>query len=166
MEALVIYDSLHGNTEKIAYAICDGLRGGAGVSTGVELIRAGDVRPDQLTGINLLLVGAPTHGSQPSPPVHDFLNRIPDGALRGVKVAAFDTRTDMDKQTGALRWMARIFDRPGYAAPKIAARLERKGGQVVVPPEGFIVLGTEGPLEDGELERARNWAGQLAALDG
>jgi flavodoxin I len=163
MKALVIYDSLHGNTEKIAHAICDGLAGAAGVSAGVEVVKASEVRPDQLTGIQLLLFGAPTHGSQPSPAMHELLNRIPDGALAGVKVAAFDTRTDMDKQRGALRWLGKIFDRLGYAAPKISTRLEKKGAQVIKPPEGFIVLGTEGPLEEGELERAGDWARQVLA---
>jgi flavodoxin len=163
MKALVIYDSLHGNTEKIAHAIGSGLAAAAGVSAGVEVIKASVLQPDQLTGMDLLLVGAPTHGSQPSPAVHEFLNRIPNGALAGVKVAAFDTRTDMDKQTGAVRWIGKIFDRLGYAAPKISSRLEKKGGQVIKPPEGFIVKGTEGPLEDGELERARDWAMQIQA---
>ncbi len=160
MRTLVSYDSLHGNTEKIAHAVGDGLAVAA-ASSGVEVVKAGDVQLSRLTGLDLLLVGAPTHGSQPSPAVHEFLNRIPDGGLAGVKVAAFDTRTDIDKQTGALRWIARIFDRLGYAAPKISARLEKKGAQVIRPPEGFIVLGTEGPLEEGELERARDWAGQI-----
>ncbi len=162
MKALVTYDSLHGNTEKIAHAISDGLAG-AGASAGVEVVRAGDMQLSRLTGLDLLLVGGPTHGSQPSPAVHEFLNRIPEGALIGVKVVAFDTRTDMDKQTGAVRWIAKILDRLGYAAPKISARLEKKGGQVVKPPEGFFVKGTEGPLEEGELERARDWARQILA---
>jgi flavodoxin len=165
MNILVIYDSLHGNTEKIAQAVCEGLAASAGASATVELAKAADVRPDQLAGVDLLLMGAPTHGAQPSPPMHELLDRIPDGALGGVKVAAFDTRTDMDKQTGVLRWMGKIMDRMGYAAPKISARLEKKGGWVVQPPEGFIVLGTEGPLEDGEIERAREWGGQIAAAD-
>ena len=163
MKALVIYDTLHGNTEKIAHAIGAGLAAAAGASAGVEVIKASAVQPDQLTGIGLLLVGAPTHGSQPSPAMHEFLNRIPNGDLAGVQVAAFDTRTDINKQTGALRWIGKIFDRLGYAAPKISSRLEKKGGQVIKPPEGFIVKATEGPLEDGELERAKDWARQILA---
>jgi flavodoxin len=163
MKALAVYDTLHGNTEKIAHAICAGLASAAGVCAGGEVVKASDTQPDQLTGIDLLLVGAPTHGSQPSTLVHEFLNRIPNGALAGVKVAAFDTRTDMDQQTGALRWIGKIFDRLGYAAPKISARLEKEGGQVIKAPEGFIVKGTEGPPEEGELERAEAWGRQTLA---
>jgi hypothetical protein len=33
-----------------------------------------------------------------------------------------------------------------------------KGGNLLAPPEGFVVLGVQGPLKDGELERAAGWA--------
>jgi hypothetical protein len=46
----------------------------------------------------------------------------------------------------------------GYAAKPIAYKLEKKGGSLVIPPEGFLVKASEGPLKDGELERAADWA--------
>jgi hypothetical protein len=49
----------------------------------------------------------------------------------------------------------------GYAAKPISDRLEKKGGELVVSPEGFYVDGTEGPLTEGELERAADWARQI-----
>jgi hypothetical protein len=51
----------------------------------------------------------------------------------------------------------------GYAAEPIADRLQKKGGTLVTPPEGFYVGDTEGPLLDGELERATAWAQDIAA---
>lgn len=163
MKAQLIYDSRYGNTEKIACAIGDGLAEGLGASGSVRVLPVGEAHITQVTGCNLLIVGAPTHGSHPSPAMREFLDRIPDGALAGVKVAAFDTRTDMDTLNGAMRWFGKFLDRLGYAAPKISSSLEAMGGQVVRPPEGFIVKGTEGPLEDGELERAEAWARQIVA---
>jgi hypothetical protein len=56
--------------------------------------------------------------------------------------------------------MVKLF---GYAAIPIANRLRKKGGELALPPEGFIVEGTEGPLRRGELERAADWARQLVA---
>jgi hypothetical protein len=45
------------------------------------VVKVGDVQPDQLAGTDLLLVGGPTHGSRPSPAMHEFLSHIPrDGA--------------------------------------------------------------------------------------
>jgi flavodoxin I len=52
----------------------------------------------------------------------------------------------------------RIF---GYAAQPITDRLEKKGGELVVPAEGFYVADTEGPLLEGELERAAEWAKEI-----
>jgi flavodoxin len=163
MKALLIYDSRHGNTEKIACAIGDGLVEGLGASSSVRVLPVGEAHADQLAGWDLLIVGAPTHGSHPSPAMKEFLDRVPDKALAGVKVAAFDTRTGMDTLNGAMRWFGKFLDRLGYAAPKVSSSLETKGGQVVMPPEGFIVKGTEGPLGEGELERATAWGRQIAA---
>ena len=138
MKALVVYDSTHGNTEKIAQAI--------GEAVGGQVRRVGEVNPADLKGFDLLIVGSPTHGGFPTPGIDGLLQALP--ALQGVNVAAFDTRT---KRT--------IF---GYAAPRIARRLERNGGKLLAPAEGFFVLGMEGPLKDGELERAAGWAKGIA----
>ena len=51
----------------------------------------------------------------------------------------------------------------GYAAKPISDRLKKKGGELIIPPEGFFVEGIEGPLKEGELERAADWAKQIIA---
>jgi flavodoxin len=162
MKAVIIYDSLYGNTEKVAFAIGDGLGGGLGALGSVRVLPVGEGLADQLSGWDLLVVGGPTHGSHPSPPMREFLDRIPNGALTGAQVAAFDTRTDMETLTGALRLFGKFLNRLGYAAPKISSDLATKGGQVILPPEGFIVEDKEGPLRAGELERAVSWGRQIA----
>lgn len=48
-----------------------------------------------------------------------------------------------------------------FAAPRMARVLEKNGGKLLAPPEGFIVLGIHGPLVDGELDRAADWAQSL-----
>ena len=45
----------------------------------------------------------------------------------------------------------------GYTAKPIASKFERKGGELIISPEGFFVKDSEGPLKDGELERAADW---------
>jgi flavodoxin I len=145
MKSLIVYDSVHGNTEKIAHVIGDALVGEAAV------LRAGQVTAARLIGYDLLIIGAPTHGGRPTEPVQELLNSIPASALKGAHVAAFDTRTPQ-------KWV-RIF---GYAAIRIADRLKKLGATVVAPPEGFFVKGTEGPLLDGEIERAAEWAKRIA----
>jgi flavodoxin I len=142
MKALVVYDSTYGNTEKIAQAI--------GEAIGGQVLRVGEVNPADLKGFDLLIVGSPTHGGRPTPEVQDLLKAL-GPALKGVNVAAFDTRH-------VSKWTL-LF---GYAAPRIARTLKRNGGKLLVPPEGFLVLGTEGPLKEGELERAAGWAKGIA----
>jgi flavodoxin len=156
MKAMVVYDSAYGNTEKIARAIGDAL----GTQGEVTVVRAGDAKPDQLAGLALLVVGSPTQKFSPTGTTTGFLKGIPKNGLQGVKVAAFDTRFPVSEveKVRILAFFVRIF---GYAAEPIAGRLQKKGGDVVVPPEGFYVSGTEGPLLEGELERAADWAKEI-----
>ena len=143
MKALVVYDSTYGHTAQIAQAI--------GEAVGAEVVRPGEAAPAGLAESDLLIVGSPTHGGWPTEEIRDLLQASP--TLEGVRVAAFDTRTDT------------IWNRIlpfGYAAPRIARLLEGSGGTLVAPPEGFVVLGTKGPLKEGELERAAGWAKGIA----
>ena len=157
MKALVIYDSVFGNTEKIAQAIANALAS----QVDVELLQADKAAPEQTKGLDILVVGSPTRGFRPTEAVTDLLKGIPARALQGLKVAAFDTRFDADKiDSAALRFVVKTG---GYAAKRIASRLKKAGGNLIVPPEGFYVEDTEGPLRDGELERAADWAIQLLA---
>ena len=157
MEALVIYDSFFGNTERIARSIGNAL----GRLEDVGIIRIANVKPEQLNGLNLLIVGSPTRSFRPTPAIKNFLKSIPKNGLKGVKVAAFDTRMTKEEIESAvfiLRILVNIF---GYAAKPISDRLEKKGGELIASPEGFFVHGTEGPLKEGELERASDWAKQI-----
>jgi flavodoxin len=158
MKALVVYDSGYGNTEQIALAIGHAL----GNQEDVEVVRVSEVKPEQLAGITLLIVGSPTRQFRPTPATTSFLKSIPQSALKGVKVAAFDTRFTVSEieKVRILAFFVRIF---GYAAKPIGDRLRKKGGELALPPEGFYVGGTEGPLLEGELERAAEWAKQIMA---
>ena len=158
MKAMVAYDSTYGNTEQVARAVGAAL----GTQGNVETVRVGEVRPEQLAGLSLLVVGCPTQKFSPTGATTRMLKSIPNGGLNGVKVAAFDTRiTEAEvERIKILAFFVRLF---GYAAEPVADRLRKKGGDLVVPPEPFYVTGTEGPLLDGELERAAEWAAQILA---
>ncbi|NLG48641.1 MAG: flavodoxin family protein [Chloroflexi bacterium] len=159
MKALVVYDSFFGNTEQIARAVGEALQSAGDV----EVRRVTDVTPDQLAGFDLVIVGSPTRAFRPSPNTKAFLDAIPAEGLRGIKVAAFDTRIapeDVKSGGGVLKFFAKMF---GYAADPMAKKLQQKGGTLVAQPEGFYVLDSEGPLRDGELDRAADWARHIAA---
>jgi flavodoxin I len=158
MKTIVAYDSYFGNTEKIAQAIGDAL-----AETGeVEILRVGDVKPEQVAGLDLLVVGSATRQFSASPGTMSMVKNLPAGALDSVQVAAFDTRIPEDEiqKNKILKFFVGIF---GYAAEPIARQLQKKGGKLAAPAAGFYVEGTEGPLSPGELERAAAWAKQLTA---
>lgn len=153
MKALVIYDSEFGNTEQVAKTIGSSL----GTPEEAQVKRVGEVKMEDLEGIGLIIVGSPTQRFRPTPAMKDFLKRIPPNGLRGIRAAAFDTRlTDEEFETTRIgSFFVGIF---GYAAQPIANELKKKGGQMAGSAEGFYVQGVEGPLVEGELDRAAAWA--------
>jgi flavodoxin I len=156
MKALVVYDSVFGNTEKIAHAITHSL----GSRAQVEVLRAATAAAGPWGELDLLLVGSPTRGFRPTEPVSTFLKMIRAKGLGGTKVAAFDTRYAVDElHSAALRLVVKTG---GYAATRIAGGLQKAGGDLVAPPEAFFVEGEKGPLRPGELERAALWASSIS----
>lgn len=147
MKVLIVYDSVYGNTEKIAGAIAEAIN----TFGEARLLRVNKANPLELESIDLLVIGSPTQGGRPTLAIKDFISGIPKSATKGIKIAAFDTRF-------STRW-ARIF---GYAAARIGSSVKEMGGRLVAQPEGFFVKGTKGPLKDGEQERAATWAKEIA----
>lgn len=151
MNTLVVYDSMYGNTEKVAKEIF------AVVSKKgkTKIEKAENVDPNNLKSIDLLIVGTPTQGGRPTPGIQTFLESIPQEAFKNLKFAAFDTRFSESDSGFILKRIIKTF---GYPAPKISEILRSKGATETASPEGFIVTKKEGPLKDGELLRIRKWA--------
>ncbi|MEU8233218.1 flavodoxin domain-containing protein [Actinoplanes sp. NPDC048967] len=162
MKALVVYESMFGNTEKVARAVADGL----GERLEVTLADVGTM--PRAFGTDLLVVGGPTHAFGMSRPstreqsaqqgevrsgavdvgVREYLDCSP--SLTGMSAAAFDTRIDKPFL-------------PGSAARRIQRHLRRLGCHIVLPAQSFLVRGTTGPLEVLEEKNARQWGASLAA---
>jgi hypothetical protein len=158
VKALIVYESMWGNTKAIADAISGGMS--PQVSTEVTAVHTAPPLPQ--VEVNLLVVGAPTHafglsrdstredahrrGGDPIPSgVREWL----DSGPATLQVATFDTHV-------------RHPDLPGHAGRKAAKRLRKLGCTLISDPESFYVDGYEGPLLPGELDRARAWGSELA----
>jgi flavodoxin len=152
MKSLVLYGSEYGNTQRIAEAVARGLGEGAEVHS---VASAGE----SMDGVQLLAVGSPTQGGRPVKEVSGFISRLRPGSLKGVRVAAFDTRFSAQAHGFGLRVFMKVL---GFAAPRIARALQAKGGDLIAPAEGFVVADKEGPLVQGELERAEALASRFA----
>jgi flavodoxin len=153
VNALVVYHSEFGNTRQVAEAIAETFdEVGTARTASAEQLEAAD-----LQGVDLVVMGTPTHKMNLPQAVRPIFEQLPRRSLRGVPVAAFDTSYEMS----AL--LARFT-----AAKRVDRKLRKLGGKRLVPPETFHVHHHhEGPLLNGELERAKTWAEAiLARLDG
>jgi len=144
MNALVLYDSRFGNTERIAETIALSVQ----EAMPTRLASVDDVSDcaEAVKGIDLLVIGGPTQRHGMSDPLKGILTCLGERSLDGIRVAVFDTRLHG----------ARMLT--GSAAVRLSRLVRRRGAWLVVPPASFIVDGTTGPLRDGELEHAREWA--------
>jgi flavorubredoxin len=143
MNALVLYESRFGNTERVAEAIALVLQ----ESVATRLAAVADVEDcaEALHGVSLLIVGGPTHRHGVSTVLKETLACLGDHALQGTKAATFDTRMHGPRVV------------TGSAAAGLERFLRKHGAWIVVPPGSFLVGASEGPLDPGELERARAW---------
>lgn len=143
MKTLVIYDSVYGNTERIAQVIAEAIPGE------VQLRRVGQAEAADWDAVDLLIVGSPTHGALPTQAIQSLLERLGPPARATARAATFDTR---------LTWP--FLERwGGFAAPKMAVALQEKGWTLAGAPGGFFVRGLKkGPLKRGEEGCAAAWA--------
>lgn len=165
MQALVVHESMFGNTAHVAAAVADGLRGAGLAVTTVEVGEA----PTSWHDLDLVVVGAPTHAFglsrastredaaakaaergeelvSTSIGLREWLEALEP--IAGVAVATFDTRVRRPRV-------------PGSAARAARKRLRARGLRAVGPPMTFWVDGMFGPLLPGEEERARGWGDDL-----
>lgn len=153
MRILILYDSLYGNTEKIAYAIGDATKPFHETS----IIKVDKNTRFDLRDVQLLIIGSPTHGGQFTEPIKRFIDNSTQDSLIDLKVATFDTSFPTTNMGFFLNKLAKIF---GNAAPRIAKKFAKKGA-TVMDTKIFYVLGKEGPLQEGEIERAKKWGEEL-----
>jgi flavodoxin len=164
MKALVVYESLWGNTEEVARAVADGLA----VAAEVRVVEVRDAPTAVADDVDLVVAGGPTHafsmtrantradalrqGATHEPGLvglREWLAELPTGHGT-TPIATFDTRV------GKVRHL------PGSAARSAARAARRHGFRAAAPPHSFYVEDTPGPLLEGEIDRARTWGRELA----
>jgi hypothetical protein len=166
MKALVVYESMFGNTERVARAVAAGL--GEVVETRLaEVLSAGSALDDDVA---LVVVGGPTHAFSMSRPT-TRADAITRGATEGEQAMGIREWLEGLRSGGAATRIATFDTRvssvrhlPGSAAKAAAKLAHRHGFDRLAPAESFYVEDTEGPLVPGELERATAWGRQLGAM--
>ena len=165
MKAVVVYESLWGNTAAVARAVAEGL------GPDVRALSTAEASGPAIDGLDLIVAGAPVLGFQlPSERMRDSIASSPAGAPRPPDLSHPSMRSWLESlpaghgagasfETG-FRWS------PGGATSAIARGLERAGYRPLVKGQRFLVKGKWGPLREGELERARRWGAELTHTRG
>ena len=149
MKTLVVYFSKFGNTRRVAEAIAETIKQ-AGQT---RVVKIEQLTPADFEGVDLVVLGSPTHAFSVPPVVRSALADLPPGILAGKSVAAFDTTVRL--------WPLRLM----RASPKVLRELSRLGGKPIARPQTFFVKtsSTQQPGETdlllaGQLDRAKDWA--------
>jgi Flavodoxin len=171
MQAVVVYESMFGNTRAIAEAIGAGL----GEYFDVAVITVPHADRAQIERADLVVVGAPTH-------VHGMPRASTmQGAAKQAEEAGGGRALEPDALKDGLReWFASVktnrghglaaaFDTrmqgpevfTGRASKGISRELRRQGYELIAPPESYLVTKAN-ELCPGERDRARTWGAKLA----
>ena len=147
MKILVAYDSVsvNRNTEKVAKAMSEFLKE---KGFDVDCLHVKDVDPAGVKNYDCVLAGSPTQVLRATRPIMQFLDEFAKGEFSGKLAAAFDTQIQVPLS--------------GNAAKGIEKKLKKLGFKMVMPPLVTYVEGKEIHLKDGELEKAKKYAEDLA----
>lgn len=161
MKAVVVYESLWGNTAKVARAIAEG------IGPDAVALSTSEATAERLAGVELVVAGAPVLGfSLPTEAMREGIRSGPAYAAHPADLSSPSLRSWLEGLApGSARGAAfetRIWWSPAGATKGIVAGLERAGLRCDDCVEKFIVKGKYGPLKDGEVERARLWGASLA----
>jgi hypothetical protein len=161
MKAIVVYESLWGNTAAIARAIAEGLGPGA------EVLSTAEATADKVAGVDLIVAGSPVLAFKlPTEQIRESLRSKPLDAPAPADLSHPSMRSWlMALPMGNARSAAfetRVHGPFGHATPEITKALARRGYLSTTKPLSIIVAGKYGPLKEGEIERAREWGVELA----
>lgn len=118
----------------------------------VKVVTVKEFKDSDLSGIDLLIFGSPIVGWRPTETATALLQALNGKLPKDLKFSTFDTRV-------------KLFIH-GDAKEKIAAMLRNAGAKQIFEPQAFYVKGKEGPLFNGELEKAASWAKLIKAKMG
>ena len=148
MKGIVVFDTSYGNTETIAESISEILK-----ESGIEVdaFYVKDVKKLIAKDYDFLVLGSPTKFGTMSFTVKGFLGKVKSKEWMNKPFAAFDTENPEN-----------IERKEGSAAEKIAEKLREKQMNQLLPVLKAVVLGMKGPLQEGEIERTKEYARKLA----
>lgn len=149
MNILIVYDTVYGNTEKIAKAIYDNV---SKIHV-VQLKSVDEVIDKDFKTIDFLIMGSPTHGGWYTDNFKVLFENVDGGLFSNVQTVTFDTSTATEDNRSLYNKLTKMF---GNASVRLANQLKSNGAKVI-DTKIFIVEDREGPLRKKEIEHAVEW---------
>jgi menaquinone-dependent protoporphyrinogen IX oxidase len=118
----------------------------------VDTFYVKDVKKLGAKEYDFLVLGSPTKYWTMSLAMRSFVGKVKSKEWVNKPFAAFDTEDPEN-----------IEKKRGSAAEKIAKKLTEKQMKQLLPVLKAVVLGWKGPLQEGEIERTKEYARELAA---
>jgi menaquinone-dependent protoporphyrinogen IX oxidase len=153
MKGIVVYDTSYGNTKTIAETIAETLKE-SGIE--VDLFDVKDVKKLSAKDYNFLVLGSPTRFGTMSFAIRGFLGKVKSEEWMNKPFAAFDTENPENIEK------ALAEKKEWSAAEKIALKLTDKKMRQLLPVLKAAVFGQKGPLKEGEIERTKDYAKEIA----
>ena len=147
MKIIIIYDTKHGNTKKVAEFIGEGLKSVEGNDKTLRNVEEFDT--DKEEAYDLILIGSPNHFGKPTKPIKKFLQALPNSSLKAKSFAVFDT------------YMFKEYE-------KVVKKMEKKINEHI-PSLNKIssglsirVVKTKGPILEEDLPKCKDFGIKLA----
>jgi menaquinone-dependent protoporphyrinogen IX oxidase len=154
MKTLVVYDTLFGNTGLLARVIANRL-------PNVTLVHVDSLTPEHIATAELIFLGSPSRGYNATKKLRQAIEALPKNALKEKSAAVFETRLKVAKHMP--RILRYLLQNTGWGDAKLDTVVLRKGAKLISPLGLFYVSTQEGPLKEGETDKAALWAKQIHA---
>jgi len=132
MKVLIIFDTKHGNTQKVAELIADGINS-------VE---------NEDKAYDLLLIGSPNHAKSHVKSIKKFINNLPNSQLKFNSFAVFDTYMGKDFEKAAKKMEKQINEK-------------LPDSTTALPGLSIKVGGMKGPIVEEDLSKCKEYGIKL-----
>ncbi len=147
MKALIVFDTKHGNTQKVAELIADGINSVEDNETDIANVK--DVDLNEEKSYDLIVIGSPNHVGSHVKTIKKFIKNLPSASLKFNSFAAFDT------------YMGKDFEK---AVKKMEKQLKENipNSTTNLPGLSIKVGGMKGPIVDEDLPKCKEYGIKLA----
>ena len=148
-KGIIIYESVYGNTKKIAESIAEGIRQTEDAEC--KVVKTSEVHTDTLANFDIILFGCPNHNQEPARNMTKFIERVSIVNLEGKMGAAFDTYTGGNK---------------GIALAKLEQIIRKKLPGFVLKTKGLSieVVDRKGPLVEGAIKESQEYGRSISEM--